>query len=277
MTAAATAPPQSTNHPRQGPAGADSTSTDRTILAALDAQTRLTAQASRPSWWCKTMISRTFERPERTAKRANDTSNRYRTRHIGPQDASASCLVSAHDRILDTHREPYDGRLSRTVLRERAVKGGFVGLSSGCAAPARRRAVPPTGRGFQHGPGWHRPLRSGTRRSGVPCRGFRAAPTPTVARFPVSVWTVASPVPDLHRTCCWNSKRPGCCGSSSTMPTSCRATSTPTDRFRCSRRCGASTESPRGNRPDNRDRVSGVALRLRVVAPCAVTVRGLGR
>ena len=49
------------------------------------------------------MISRTFERPERTAKRANDTSNRYRTRHIGPQDASASCLVSAHDRILDTH------------------------------------------------------------------------------------------------------------------------------------------------------------------------------
>ena len=24
-------------------------------------------------------------------------------RHIGPQDASASCLVSAHDRILGTH------------------------------------------------------------------------------------------------------------------------------------------------------------------------------
>ena len=41
---------------------------------------------------------------ERTVKRANDTSNRYRMRHIGPQDASASCLVSRHDRILGTHR-----------------------------------------------------------------------------------------------------------------------------------------------------------------------------
>ena len=49
------------------------------------------------------MISRTFERPECTAKRANDTSNRYRMRHMGSQDASASCLVSAHDRILGTH------------------------------------------------------------------------------------------------------------------------------------------------------------------------------
>ena len=50
------------------------------------------------------MISRSFERPERTVKRANDTSNRYRMRHIGPQDASASCLVSRRDRILGTHR-----------------------------------------------------------------------------------------------------------------------------------------------------------------------------
>ena len=50
------------------------------------------------------MISRSFERPERTAKRANDTSNRYRMRHIGPQDVGASCLVNAHDHILGTHR-----------------------------------------------------------------------------------------------------------------------------------------------------------------------------
>ena len=55
------------------------------------------------SWWRNTMISRSLERPERTAKRANDTSNRYRMRHIGPQDASASCLVSAPDHILGTH------------------------------------------------------------------------------------------------------------------------------------------------------------------------------
>ena len=49
------------------------------------------------------MISRSFERPERTAKHVNDTSNPYRMQHIGPQDASASCLVSAHDHILGTH------------------------------------------------------------------------------------------------------------------------------------------------------------------------------
>ena len=55
------------------------------------------------SGWRSTMISRSFERPERTAKRANDPSNRYRTRHMEPQDASASCLVSAHDHILGTH------------------------------------------------------------------------------------------------------------------------------------------------------------------------------
>ena len=139
---------------------------DRASAAAMDPSRvrsssvswgRLLWRRSTPSWCRRTMISRSLERPERTAKRANDTSNRYRMRHIGPQDASASCLVSAHDRILGTHRsapttelwaptgstlpdsashnssptgtsslqphaelwEPYDGRLSRTVLRER--------------------------------------------------------------------------------------------------------------------------------------------------------------
>ena len=33
----------------------------------------------------------------------NDTSNRYRMRHMGSQDASASCLVNAHDHILGPH------------------------------------------------------------------------------------------------------------------------------------------------------------------------------
>ena len=71
-----------------------------------------TGQRPRPSfrhpqvsWWRNTMISRSFERPQRTAKRVNDTNNRYRMRHIGPQDASTSCLVSAHDHILGTHKD----------------------------------------------------------------------------------------------------------------------------------------------------------------------------
>ena len=47
---------------------------------------------------------RSFERRERTAKRASEAKNRDRTRYMGSQDASASCLVSAHDRIMGTHR-----------------------------------------------------------------------------------------------------------------------------------------------------------------------------
>ena len=97
------------------------------------------------------MISRTFERPERTAKRANDTSNRYRTRHIGPQDASASCLVSAHDRILDTHREPYDGRLSRTVLTEREVSLSCCQVFLGGLGQVLRLGFLVGGLGFEHG------------------------------------------------------------------------------------------------------------------------------
>ena len=46
---------------------------------------------------------RSFERRERTAKRASEAKNRDRTRYMGSQDASASCLVSAHDRIMGTH------------------------------------------------------------------------------------------------------------------------------------------------------------------------------
>ena len=50
------------------------------------------AMAGRLYWrcrtvsWCRnTMISRSFERPERTAKRANDTSNRYRQELARPE------------------------------------------------------------------------------------------------------------------------------------------------------------------------------------------------
>ena len=78
------------------------------------------------------MILRSFERPERTAKSANDTSNRYRMRHMGSQDASASCLVSANDRILGTHkrtpRRPQTHRL--------APLAGTSGVSMSPAVPS---------------------------------------------------------------------------------------------------------------------------------------------
>ena len=41
------------------------------------------------SWWRNTMISRSFECPLRTASRASNARNRYRTRHMGSQDASS--------------------------------------------------------------------------------------------------------------------------------------------------------------------------------------------
>ena len=94
------------------------------------------------SWWRNTMISRSFERPERTAKRANDTSNRYRMRHIGPQDASASCLVSAHDRIVGTHSL---GATMRGARRCSIWAGGQPPLSSAGytrPCPSRSEARP---------------------------------------------------------------------------------------------------------------------------------------
>ena len=71
------------------------------------------------------MLSRSFQRPERTAKRANDTNNRYRTRDIGPQDASASCLVSVHDHILGTHRFGRGFRLRFGCCLRFGFRGGF--------------------------------------------------------------------------------------------------------------------------------------------------------
>ena len=67
-----------------------------------------------------------FERPERTAKRANDTGNRYSTRHMEPQDASASCLVSAHDHISGTHTANPTGRSSTPSLHHETRRAAKV-------------------------------------------------------------------------------------------------------------------------------------------------------
>ena len=93
------------------------------------------------SWWRRTMISRSFECPERTAKRANEASNRYRMRDTGSQDASASCLVSAHDHISGTHtlsgpfRLPQSLLLHGTQSRERS---GFDEIRRRCQLGPKR-------------------------------------------------------------------------------------------------------------------------------------------
>jgi hypothetical protein len=63
------------------------------------------------------MISRSFERPDRTARRASVAKKRYKMRYTTPEDRTTSCLVSTHDRISGTHRRlpaRDDGRHART-------------------------------------------------------------------------------------------------------------------------------------------------------------------
>ena len=83
------------------------------------------------------MISRSFERPKRTAKRANDTSNRYSMRHIGPQDARASCVVSAHDHISDTHRPHQRIQTCRLTSHDTILGTHRLDESTLCSAGCR--------------------------------------------------------------------------------------------------------------------------------------------
>ena len=50
------------------------------------------------------MISRSLERPDRTASRASDATNRYKIRYTRTQHRLASLQVNAHDRVFGTHR-----------------------------------------------------------------------------------------------------------------------------------------------------------------------------
>ena len=88
---------------RRGKAAATAPSRARSSSASAG---RSVCRLRTVSWWRNTMISRPFARPERTAKRANDTSNRYRTRHIGPQDRERRTRSARHDHMSATHRHP---------------------------------------------------------------------------------------------------------------------------------------------------------------------------
>ena len=73
---------------------------------------------------------------------------------------SAKPLVSAYDRIMGTHTslqpnaglwEPYDGRLSRTVLREREVSLSCCQVFLGGLGQVLRLGCLVGGLGFEHG------------------------------------------------------------------------------------------------------------------------------
>ena len=62
------------------------------------------------------MISRSFERPDRTVSRASDARNRYKIRYTRTQHRPASRHVNDHGRVSGTHKVPHGEslRLQRT-------------------------------------------------------------------------------------------------------------------------------------------------------------------
>ena len=64
---------------------------------------RSTWRRSTASWWRNTMISRSFERPDRTVSRASDANNRYKIRDTRNQDRPPSRQVNDHGRASGTH------------------------------------------------------------------------------------------------------------------------------------------------------------------------------
>ena len=76
------------------------------------------------------MISTSFERPERTARRAGEDRNRYKIRNMRPYDRLASSQVNVHNRVSGTHRLPR----SRTSAREPASCSSWAGECGGDGA-----------------------------------------------------------------------------------------------------------------------------------------------
>ena len=68
------------------------------------------------------MISRSFQRPDRTVSRASDARNRYKIRYTRTQHRPASRQVNYHGRVSGTHR-----LAGETV--EVAVDAGLVTIS----------------------------------------------------------------------------------------------------------------------------------------------------
>ena len=92
-----------TSHPaRLGRASAAAIAPSKLRSASVSSG-RSTCRRSTPSWWRNTMISRSFERRERTVGRASGARNRYKIRYTRTQDRPASRQVNDHGRVSGTH------------------------------------------------------------------------------------------------------------------------------------------------------------------------------
>ena len=93
-----------TSHPARLRRGSAAAIAPSKVRSASVNSGRSTCRRSTPSWWRNTMISRSFERRERTARRTSATKQRYMMRYTRTQHRPASRQVNDHDRVSGTHR-----------------------------------------------------------------------------------------------------------------------------------------------------------------------------
>ena len=93
-----------TSHPARLGRGSSAAIAPSKLRSASVISGRSTWRRSTPSWWRNTMISRSFERPDRTVSRASDATNRYKNRYTTNQHRPTSRQVNNHGRVSGTHR-----------------------------------------------------------------------------------------------------------------------------------------------------------------------------
>ena len=96
---------------------------------------------STASWWRNTMISRSFERPDRTVSRASDARNRYKIRYTRTQHRPPSRQVNDHGRVSGTHTHRRRSTTTAefpapTALRDFSASADDVTVSPLAAAAA---------------------------------------------------------------------------------------------------------------------------------------------
>ena len=148
-----------TSHPvRLGRASAAAIAPSKLRSASVSSG-RSICRRSTASWWRNTMISRSFQRPDRTVSRASDANNRYKIRYTRTQHRPASRQVNDHGRVSGTHRvrAPAAAPITPSSCRGASAsrsgppqpRWGFSPLRTGCSAgeataePETRRASQP--------------------------------------------------------------------------------------------------------------------------------------
>ena len=119
-----------TSHPARPGRASAATIAPSTLRWASVSSGRSTCRRSTASWWRNTMISRSFERPDRTASRASDARNWYKIRYTRTQHRPASRHVNDHGRVSGTHRV----RVSSEGKARQVLAGSLL---TGCGRPCR--------------------------------------------------------------------------------------------------------------------------------------------